>query len=85
MKTFNEYLKENNLFNMPESKHVVIDLILDSIPTESIRKIEKLNINSAEDLKALFKRNNWPINIPDVHWQNTFEFLEGSFLNKKQM
>jgi len=85
MKTFNEYLKENNLFSMPENKHVVIDLILDSIPTESIKKIENLNINSAEDLKALFKRNNWPINIPDEHWQNTFEFLKGSFLAKKQM
>lgn len=76
MKTFNEYLKENNLSNIPKYEYSMLDLIMDSIPTESLKKIGNFNLTIPEDLKNLFKKNNWPINIPDEHWKNTFDFLK---------
>ena len=46
MKTFNEYLKENNLSNIPKYEYSMLDLIMDSIPTESLKKIGNFrNVN----------------------------------------
>lgn len=81
MKTFKEYLKENNL---PDSNHKLStdhsfkDLIIDSIPTEALRNLNQYNLNHGSDLKYLFKNKNWSINIPDEHWENSFNFLKNN-------